>query len=100
MSHRLPMARAAKRAGYIVHIITYVNKDGAAIETPGFCLHPMGWRRAARLSARIVAGDAFASVFVSGPSIANRPTANVDFKAYARSFTWTCMIGTIVPPHR
>ena len=96
----------ARTNGYLKHWYVDIGahvKAGqllAEIETPEFCLHPMGWRRAARLSASIVAGDAFASVFVSGPSIANRPTANVDFKAYARSFTWTCIFGTTVPPHR
>jgi glycosyltransferase involved in cell wall biosynthesis len=45
LSHRLPMARAAQRAGYDVHVITQVGKDGAAIETLGFHLHAMVWRR-------------------------------------------------------
>ena len=45
MSHRVPMARAARHAGYDVHVITHVDKDGAAIEALGFRLHPMEWRR-------------------------------------------------------
>lgn len=45
MSHRVPMALAAQRAGYDVHVITHVDKDGAAIEALGFRLHPMEWRR-------------------------------------------------------
>jgi glycosyltransferase involved in cell wall biosynthesis len=45
MSHRLPMALAAQRAGYDVHIITQVNKDGARIEAHGFRVHPIVWRR-------------------------------------------------------
>jgi len=36
MSHRLPMALEAHRTGYDVHVITQVNKDGAAIEALGF----------------------------------------------------------------
>src|ERR1035437_1242838 len=44
MFHRLPMAQAAKRAGYVVHVITHVNKDGTAIKALGFCLHPMVWQ--------------------------------------------------------
>jgi len=45
MSHRLPMALAAQRAGYDVHVVTQVNKHGAAIEALGFKLHPIVWRR-------------------------------------------------------
>ena len=37
---RLPMARAARRAGFEVHVATRVNKDGKAIEAEGFILHP------------------------------------------------------------
>ena len=45
MSHRVPMARAAQRAGYDVHVITHVDKDRAAIEALGFRVHPVEWRR-------------------------------------------------------
>ena len=45
MSHRVPMALAAQRAGYDVHVITHVNEDGAAIEALGFQVHPVEWRR-------------------------------------------------------
>jgi len=45
MSHRVPMALAAQRAGYDVHVITHVNKDGGAIEALGFQVHPVEWRR-------------------------------------------------------
>jgi glycosyltransferase involved in cell wall biosynthesis len=44
-SHRLPMALAAQRAGYDVHVATHVQEDGAAIEALGFKLHPIAWRR-------------------------------------------------------
>jgi glycosyltransferase involved in cell wall biosynthesis len=44
-SHRLPMALAAQRAGYDVHVATRVQADGAAIEALGFKLHPLAWRR-------------------------------------------------------
>ena len=44
-SHRLPMARAAQRAGYEVHVATRVQADGPAIEALGFTLHPLQWRR-------------------------------------------------------
>ena len=45
MSHRLPMALAAQRAGYDVHVITHVDTDGAAIESLGFQIHPVEWKR-------------------------------------------------------
>lgn len=43
--HRLPMALAAQRAGYAVHVITHVNKNAAEIEALGFRLHAVMWRR-------------------------------------------------------
>ncbi len=45
MSHRLPMALEAQRAGYDVHVITQVKEYGGAIEALGFKLHPLTWRR-------------------------------------------------------
>lgn len=39
LSHRLPMARAARDAGYEVHVATNVSKGAAAIEAEGFLLH-------------------------------------------------------------
>lgn len=45
VSHRLPMARAARDAGYEVHVLTNVDRHGAAIEAEGFHLHPLHWRR-------------------------------------------------------
>jgi glycosyltransferase involved in cell wall biosynthesis len=45
ISHRLPMARSAKRAGFEVHVITRVNRHGAAITAEGFHLHPVHWHR-------------------------------------------------------
>lgn len=43
--HRLPMAQAAARAGYEVHVATRVNKDRRTIEDLGFAVHPLNWRR-------------------------------------------------------
>ena len=43
--HRLLMARAAKQAGFEVHVATPVVDHGKAIEREGFILHPLGWRR-------------------------------------------------------
>lgn len=45
LSHRLPMALAAQRAGYEVHVATHVNAKGGEIERHGFTLHPLRWRR-------------------------------------------------------
>ena len=45
MAHRVPMARAAQRAGYDVHVVTHVDKHRAAIEALGFRLHAVDWRR-------------------------------------------------------
>lgn len=45
VSHRLPMARAARMAGFEVHVATRVDRHRAAIEAEGFHLHPITWRR-------------------------------------------------------
>ena len=45
LSHRLPMARAAKAAGYEVHVATRLNSGKAAIEAEGFTPHALYWRR-------------------------------------------------------
>jgi len=45
MLHRLPMARAAQRAGFQVHVMTRVDRHGPAIAAEGFQLHPVHWRR-------------------------------------------------------
>jgi len=45
LSHRLPMASMAQRAGYEVHVATHVNGAGVEIEKHGFVLHPLAWRR-------------------------------------------------------
>lgn len=43
--NRLPMARAAREAGFEVHVATNVNKGAEAIEAEGFILHPIPFRR-------------------------------------------------------
>ena len=43
--NRLPMARAAQKAGFEVHVATRVNDGARAIEAEGFTLHPIPlWR--------------------------------------------------------
>jgi glycosyltransferase involved in cell wall biosynthesis len=45
LSHRLPMARAARDAGFEVVVATRVGDGSAAIEAEGFRVAPLGWRR-------------------------------------------------------
>jgi glycosyltransferase involved in cell wall biosynthesis len=45
LSHRLPMARAAKAAGYDVHVATRLKDGRAAIEREGFVPHALAWSR-------------------------------------------------------
>jgi len=44
-SHRLPVARAAREAGFEVVVATRVRRHGAAIREEGFGLRPLAWRR-------------------------------------------------------
>jgi glycosyltransferase involved in cell wall biosynthesis len=55
VSHRLPMARAARRAGYEVHVATRVEKCGDKITREGFVLHPIHWRRGSVNPVRLLA---------------------------------------------
>ena len=43
--NRLPMARAARKAGFEVHVATNVNNGANAIEAEGFILHPIPLQR-------------------------------------------------------
>jgi glycosyltransferase involved in cell wall biosynthesis len=45
LSHRLPMARAAREAGFEVHVATRVSDGAAAIKAEGFALHPIPFAR-------------------------------------------------------
>ena len=45
LSHRLPMARAAREAGFEVHVATRVSDGAAAIEAERFILHPIPFAR-------------------------------------------------------
>jgi len=44
-SHRLPVARAARAAGFDVAVATRVRAHGDRIRQEGFALHPLAWRR-------------------------------------------------------
>lgn len=46
-SHRLPMAHAARDAGFDVAVATRVTTHGEAIRAAGFGLHPLRWKRRA-----------------------------------------------------
>lgn len=45
ITHRLPMARAARDAGFDVHVATRVDKHGERIIAEGFTLHPIDLHR-------------------------------------------------------
>lgn len=45
LSHRLPMARAAKAGGFDVHVLCRIADGRAAIEAEGFTAHALGWSR-------------------------------------------------------
>ncbi|HEX5425729.1 MAG TPA: glycosyltransferase family 4 protein [Candidatus Acidoferrales bacterium] len=45
ISHRLPMAHAARDAGFEVHVATRVTNHRQAIEREGFVLHALNWER-------------------------------------------------------
>jgi glycosyltransferase involved in cell wall biosynthesis len=45
LSHRLPMARAARDAGFEVHVATRVQNGAAAIAAEKFILHPIPFAR-------------------------------------------------------
>lgn len=45
LSHRLPMARAARDAGYEVHVATRIKDGKAGIEREGFVPHALSWSR-------------------------------------------------------
>ena len=42
-SHRLPLARAARDAGFAVIVATRVRDHGERIRAEGFMLRPLGW---------------------------------------------------------
>jgi len=54
ISHRLPMARAASRAGYEVHVVTRAGECGDRIAREGFFLHPISWRRGSLNPVRLL----------------------------------------------
>ena len=45
LSHRLPMARAARDAGFEIHVATNVADGAEAIQREGFGLHPINFAR-------------------------------------------------------
>lgn len=45
LGHRLPMARAARNAGFDVHVATAIGSKGDAIRAEGFALHSIPFRR-------------------------------------------------------
>jgi glycosyltransferase involved in cell wall biosynthesis len=58
LSHRLPMARAAKNAGYEIHVATRLNSAKSAIEAEGFTPHGLSWQRGSLSPTHSLAGVA------------------------------------------
>ena len=58
LSHRLPMARAAQKAGFEVHVATRVVDGAPAIAAEGFVLHPIPFAR-----GRVAVFSALQTVF-------------------------------------
>jgi len=56
LSHRLPMARAARDAGYDIHVATRLNSGKRAIEAEGFTPHALSWRRGSLSPSHSLAG--------------------------------------------
>lgn len=54
LSNRLPMARAARDAGFDVHVATTVRSNAEAIRAEGFTLHAMPFRRGGLSPLRII----------------------------------------------
>jgi len=54
ISHRLPMARAAQKSGFEVHVATRVSDDADQIQKEGFLLHPIHWRRGSMNPVRLL----------------------------------------------
>jgi glycosyltransferase involved in cell wall biosynthesis len=50
LGHRLPMARAARDAGFEVHVGTQIVSGKAAIEAEGFVLHQVPFKRGGAMS--------------------------------------------------
>src|SRR5262245_39907567 len=55
VSHRIPMARAARKAGYEVHVATRVEKCAPQIAQEGFVLHPAALRAGSLHPFRLLA---------------------------------------------
>lgn len=58
LSHRLPMATAAQRGDYEVHVATHVGHGGETVRDLGFHLHALPWQRGSadpRHAARLIA---------------------------------------------
>lgn len=52
VSHRLPIARAARAVGYDVHVAANASAASAAIEAAGFTFHPLALSRSGRSPLR------------------------------------------------
>ena len=86
LSHRLPMARAARDAGFDVHVATRVVDGAAAIIAEGFVLHPVPFVRG-RISplGTIATIRALRRVHRAvAPAIAHHVDSITDIKRFSR----------------
>lgn len=115
LSHRLPMARAAKAAGFEVHVATRVSDGADAIAQEGFVLHevpflrgrlsPIGTLRtlvALRRVHRMIAPDLFHHISLQGCVLGSlaalrRPVAGINamtgFGFTLISTSWKARLG-------
>ena len=62
-SHRLPMARAARDAGFDVCVATKVTEHRELIEAEGFLVYPLSWRRRGGMLGNLRAVFEIASLY-------------------------------------
>src|SRR5215471_19187057 len=90
LSHRLPMARAARDAGFEVHVATRVSHGAAAIEAERFTLHPIPFARGS-LHQRVHWPWVF--VYVRDRQSASCPCANWFDAAFSHQPQRLCRFG-------
>jgi glycosyltransferase involved in cell wall biosynthesis len=85
LSHRLPMARAARGAGFDVHVATRVRDGAAAIAAEGFTLHGVPFARGS--TSPFAAFTTIAALRHVGRTVAPDVTHHVALQA--------CVLGTV-----
>ena len=83
-SHRLPVARAARDAGFEVVVATRVRAHGERIRDEGFALRPLGLAAARRRAARRRPGDRRDRPALSRRAARHRPSRRAEAGAVRR----------------